>query len=159
MASDARYEDSETVFCRKIAAGEAVAPYARPARSRHDGGVDATRARHRATSGAQRRQCWISKRRPLDVVQDVMAKRPIRTGANGLSAFVVHTDDPGFVVGANDTRWHQGRTTELSSTTAAFLANQKSALTRATGFKTQLATLTTPGHDRRQGGGHRAGAR
>ena len=86
-----------------IAAGEAVASYAL---SEREAGSDAAAMRTRASAEGDEwvlngSKCWISNG-GHSTWYTVMAVTDPDKGANGISAFVVHKDDPGFVVGAKE---------------------------------------------------------
>ena len=128
-----------------IAAGEAVASYALSEREAgSDAAVDADPARQAegdewVLNGAK---CWISNG-GHSTWYTVMAVTDPDKGANGISAFVVHKDDPGFVGRRQGTQArHQGIARPPSSTsrTAAFRADRIIG-DPGTGFKTALATL------------------
>ncbi|AFM20529.1 acyl-CoA dehydrogenase (plasmid) [Mycolicibacterium chubuense NBB4] len=126
-----------------IANGEAVASYAL---SEREAGSDAGSMRTRAwlkgdewvLNGAK---CWISNG-GHSTWYTVMAVTEPDKGANGISAFVVHKDDPGFVVGAKERKMG----IKGSPTTELYFENCRIPGDRiigdpGTGFKTALATL------------------
>jgi alkylation response protein AidB-like acyl-CoA dehydrogenase len=126
-----------------IAAGEAVASYAL---SEREAGSDAASMRTRARregdewvlNGAK---CWISNG-GHSTWYTVMAVTDPDKGANGISAFVVHKDDPGFVVGAKEHKMG----IKGSPTTELYFEDCRIPADRiigdpGTGFKTALATL------------------
>jgi alkylation response protein AidB-like acyl-CoA dehydrogenase len=126
-----------------IAAGEAVASYAL---SEREAGSDAASMRTRARlegdewvlNGAK---CWISNG-GHSTWYTVMAVTDPDKVANGISAFVVHKDDPGFVVGAKEHKMG----IKGSPTTELYFEDCRIPADRiigdpGTGFKTALATL------------------
>jgi alkylation response protein AidB-like acyl-CoA dehydrogenase len=126
-----------------IAAGEATASYAL---SEREAGSDAasmrTRARHDGDdwvlNGAK---CWISNG-GYSTWYTVMAVTDPDMGPNGISAFVVHKDDPGFVVGPKERKMG----IKGSPTTELYFEDCRVPGDRiigepGTGFKTALATL------------------
>src|SRR3954454_24982355 len=126
-----------------IAAGEAVASYAL---SEREPGSDAaamrTRARHDGDdwilNGAK---CWISNG-GHSTWYTVMAVTDPDKRANGISAFVVHADDPGFSVGPKEKKMG----IKGSPTTELYFEDCRIPAMRiigepGTGFKTALATL------------------
>ena len=126
-----------------IAAGEAVASYAL---SEREAGSDAGSMRTRARlegdewvlNGAK---CWISNG-GHSTWYTVMAVSDPDKDANGISAFIVHKDDPGFVVGAKEHKMG----IKGSPTTELYFEDCRIPADRiigdpGTGFKTALATL------------------
>ena len=126
-----------------IAAGEAVASYAL---SEREAGSDAAAMRTRARAegddwvlnGAK---CWISNG-GHSTWYTVMAVTDPDKGANGISAFVVHKDDPGFSVGAKEKQVgiKGSPTTELYFEDCR-IPGDRIIGDPGTGFKTALATL------------------
>jgi alkylation response protein AidB-like acyl-CoA dehydrogenase len=126
-----------------IAAGEAVASYAL---SEREAGSDAGSMRTRARlegdewvlNGAK---CWISNG-GHSTWYTVMAVTDPDKGANGISAFIVHKDDPGFVVGAKEHKMgiKGSPTTELYFEDCR-IPGDRIIGEPGTGFKTALATL------------------
>ena len=126
-----------------IAAGEAFASYAL---SEREAGSDAGSMRTRARlegdewvlNGAK---CWISNG-GQSTWYTVMAVTDPDKGANGISAFVVHRDDPGFVVGAKEHKMgiKGSPTTELYFEDCR-IPGDRIIGDPGTGFKTALATL------------------
>jgi alkylation response protein AidB-like acyl-CoA dehydrogenase len=126
-----------------IAAGEAVASYAL---SEREAGSDAGSMRTRARlegdewvlNGAK---CWISNG-GHSTWYTVMAVTDPDNGPNGISAFVVHKDDPGFVVGAKEHKMgiKGSPTTELYFEDCR-IPGDRIIGDPGTGFKTALATL------------------
>ena len=126
-----------------IAAGEAVASYAL---SEREAGSDAASMRTRAKAEGDEwvlngAKCWISNG-GHSTWYTVMAVTDPDKGANGISAFVVHKDDPGFVVGAKEHKMG----IKGSPTTELYFEECRIPCDRiigdpGTGFKIALATL------------------
>jgi alkylation response protein AidB-like acyl-CoA dehydrogenase len=126
-----------------IASGEAVASYAL---SEREAGSDAASMRTRARQEGDEwvlngAKCWISNG-GHSTWYTVMAVTDPDKGANGISAFVVHRDDPGFVVGAKEHKMG----IKGSPTTELYFEDCRIPVDRiigdpGTGFKTALATL------------------
>jgi alkylation response protein AidB-like acyl-CoA dehydrogenase len=126
-----------------IAAGEAAASYAL---SEREAGSDAASMRTRARrdgddwvlNGAK---CWISNG-GHSTWYTVMAVTDPDKGANGISAFVVHKDDPGFSIGAKERKLgiKGSPTTELYFEDCR-IPGDRIIGDEGTGFKTALATL------------------
>jgi alkylation response protein AidB-like acyl-CoA dehydrogenase len=126
-----------------IAVGEAMASYAL---SEREAGSDAAAMRTRARrdgddwilNGAK---CWISNG-GKSTWYTVMAVTDPEKGANGISAFVVHKDDPGFVVGPKEKKMgiKGSPTTELYFEDCR-IPGDRIIGEQGTGFKTALATL------------------
>ena len=126
-----------------IAAGEAMASYAL---SEREAGSDAAAMRTRARrdgddwvlNGAK---CWISNG-GHSTWYTVMAVTDPDKGANGISAFVVHKDDPGFAVGAKERKLgiKGSPTTELYFEDCR-IPGDRIIGDEGSGFKTALATL------------------
>jgi alkylation response protein AidB-like acyl-CoA dehydrogenase len=125
------------------AAGEAVASYAL---SEREAGSDAAAMRTRARQEGDEwvlngAKCWISNG-GHSTWYTVMAVTDPDKGANGISAFVVHKDDPGFVVGAKEHKMgiKGSPTTELYFEDCR-IPGDRIIGDPGTGFKTALATL------------------
>ncbi|MGV0850929.1 acyl-CoA dehydrogenase [Mycolicibacterium phlei] len=126
-----------------IASGEAMASYAL---SEREAGSDAASMRTRAQkvgdewvlNGAK---CWISNG-GKSTWYTVMAVTDPDKGANGISAFIVHKDDPGFSVGAKEKKMgiKGSPTTELYFEDCT-IPGDRIIGEPGTGFKTALATL------------------
>jgi alkylation response protein AidB-like acyl-CoA dehydrogenase len=126
-----------------IAAGEATASYAL---SEREAGSDAASMRTRARrdgddwilNGAK---CWISNG-GRSTWYTVMAVTDPDKRANGISAFIVHKDDPGFVVGPKERKMgiKGSPTTELYFEDCC-IPGDRIIGEPGTGFKTALATL------------------
>jgi alkylation response protein AidB-like acyl-CoA dehydrogenase len=126
-----------------IAAGEAVASYAL---SEREAGSDAAAMRTRARAEGDEwvlngAKCWISNG-GHSTWYTVMAVTDPDKGANGISAFVVHRDDPGFSVGAKEKKMgiKGSPTTELYFEDCR-IPGDRIIGDPGTGFKTALATL------------------
>jgi alkylation response protein AidB-like acyl-CoA dehydrogenase len=126
-----------------IAAGEAVASYAL---SEREAGSDAASMRTRAKAEGDEwvlngAKCWISNG-GHSTWYTVMAVTDPDKGANGISAFVVHKDDPGFSVGAKEHKMgiKGSPTTELYFEDCR-IPGDRIIGDPGTGFKTALATL------------------
>jgi alkylation response protein AidB-like acyl-CoA dehydrogenase len=126
-----------------IAAGEAVASYAL---SEREAGSDAASMRTRARQEGDEwvlngAKCWISNG-GHSTWYTVMAVTDPDKGANGISAFIVHKDDPGFVVGAKEHKMgiKGSPTTELYFEDCR-IPGDRIIGDPGTGFKTALATL------------------
>jgi alkylation response protein AidB-like acyl-CoA dehydrogenase len=136
-------EDLKKQVLPSIAAGEAVASYAL---SEREAGSDAASMRTRARregdewvlNGAK---CWISNG-GQSTWYTVMAVTDPDKKANGISAFVVHKDDPGFSIGAKEKKMgiKGSPTTELYFEDCRIPADRIIG-DEGTGFKTALATL------------------
>jgi alkylation response protein AidB-like acyl-CoA dehydrogenase len=126
-----------------IAAGEATASYAL---SEREAGSDAAAMRTRAKADGDDwilngAKCWISNG-GKSTWYTVMAVTDPDKGANGISAFVVHKDDPGFVVGPKERKMgiKGSPTTELYFEDCR-IPGDRMIGEPGTGFKTALATL------------------
>ena len=126
-----------------IAAGEAVASYAL---SEREAGSDAASMRTRARAEGDEwvlngAKCWISNG-GHSTWYTVMAVTDPDKGANGISAFVVHKDDPGFSIGAKEKKMgiKGSPTTELYFEDCR-IPGDRIIGDPGTGFKTALATL------------------
>ncbi|PXX05714.1 acyl-CoA dehydrogenase [Mycolicibacterium moriokaense] len=136
-------EDLKKQVLPSIAAGEAVASYAL---SEREAGSDAASMRTRAKAEGDEwvlngSKCWISNG-GHSTWYTVMAVTDPDNGANGISAFVVHKDDPGFSVGAKEHKMG----IKGSPTTELYFEDCRIPADRiigdpGTGFKTALATL------------------
>ncbi|OBK75856.1 acyl-CoA dehydrogenase [Mycobacterium sp. 1164985.4] len=136
-------EDLKKQVLPSIAAGEAVASYAL---SEREAGSDAASMRTRARregdewvlNGAK---CWISNG-GQSTWYTVMAVTDPDKKANGISAFIVHKDDPGFSIGAKEKKMgiKGSPTTELYFEDCRLPADRIIG-DEGTGFKTALATL------------------
>ncbi|WP_099038857.1 acyl-CoA dehydrogenase family protein [Mycobacterium neglectum] len=126
-----------------IASGEAAASYAL---SEREAGSDAAAMRTRARRDGDEwvlngAKCWISNG-GHSTWYTVMAVTDPDKGANGISAFVVHRDDPGFAVGAKERKLgiKGSPTTELYFEDCR-IPGDRIIGDEGTGFKTALATL------------------
>jgi alkylation response protein AidB-like acyl-CoA dehydrogenase len=126
-----------------IASGEAMASYAL---SEREAGSDAAAMRTRAQKVGDEwvlngSKCWISNG-GKSTWYTVMAVTDPDKGANGISAFIVHKDDPGFKVGAKEKKMgiKGSPTTELYFEDCT-IPGDRIIGEPGTGFKTALATL------------------
>jgi len=126
-----------------IGSGDAMASYAL---SEREAGSDAAAMRTRAKADGDDwvltgSKCWISNG-GQSTWYTVMAVTDADKGANGISAFVVHKDDPGFVVGPKERKLgiKGSPTTELYFEECR-IPGDRIIGEPGTGFKTALATL------------------
>jgi alkylation response protein AidB-like acyl-CoA dehydrogenase len=136
-------EDLKQQVLPSIASGEAMISYAL---SEREAGSDAASMRTRAVRDAggwvlNGTKCWITNA-GVSTWYTVMAVTDPDKGANGISAFVVHKDDPGFSVGAKERKLG----IKGSPTCEIYLENCRIPADRligeeGTGFKTALRTL------------------
>jgi alkylation response protein AidB-like acyl-CoA dehydrogenase len=136
-------EDLKQQVLPSIASGEAMISYAL---SEREAGSDAASMRTRAVRDADGwvlngTKCWITNA-GVSTWYTVMAVTDPDKGANGISAFVVHKDDPGFSVGAKERKLG----IKGSPTCEIYLENCRIPADRligeeGTGFKTALRTL------------------
>jgi alkylation response protein AidB-like acyl-CoA dehydrogenase len=126
-----------------VASGEAMFSYAL---SEREAGSDAASMRTRAVLDGEHwvlngTKCWITNA-GVSSYYTVMAVTDPEKGANGISAFVVHKDDPGFSVGAKERKLG----IKGSPTCEIYFADCTIPADRivgepGTGFKTALVTL------------------
>ncbi|WP_068276255.1 acyl-CoA dehydrogenase [Aldersonia kunmingensis] len=126
-----------------IASGEAMASYAL---SEREAGSDAAGMRTRAKEDGDGwllngSKCWITNG-GKSTWYTVMAVTDADMGSNGISAFMVHKDDPGFVVGPKEKKLG----IKGSPTAELYFENCRIPGDRiigapGTGFKTALQTL------------------
>jgi alkylation response protein AidB-like acyl-CoA dehydrogenase len=126
-----------------LAAGDAMFSYAL---SEREAGSDAASMRTRAVREGDSwvlngTKCWITNA-GVSTFYTVMAVTDPEKGANGISAFVVHKDDPGFSVGAKERKLG----IKGSPTCELYFENCTIPADRivgepGTGFKTALRTL------------------
>jgi len=126
-----------------LAAGEVMFSYAL---SEREAGSDAASMRTRAVLDGDHwvlngTKCWITNA-GVSTYYTVMAVTDPGKGANGISAFVVHKDDPGFSVGAKERKLG----IKGSPTCEIYFENCTIPAERivgepGTGFKTALRTL------------------
>ncbi|MGH8862705.1 MAG: acyl-CoA dehydrogenase [Jatrophihabitantaceae bacterium] len=126
-----------------IASGEAMISYAL---SEREAGSDAASMRTRAVGDGEHwvlngTKCWITNA-GVSSYYTVMAVTDPGKGASGISAFVVHKDDPGFSVGAKERKLG----IKGSPTCEIYFEDCTIPLDRiigepGTGFKTALRTL------------------
>ena len=126
-----------------LASGEAMFSYAL---SEREAGSDAAAMRTRAardgdTWGLNGTKCWITNA-GVSTYYTVMAVTDPDKGANGISAFVVHKDDPGFSVGTKERKLgiKGSPTCEIYFEDCTIPADRIIG-EPGTGFKTALRTL------------------
>jgi alkylation response protein AidB-like acyl-CoA dehydrogenase len=126
-----------------VAAGAAMVSYAL---SEREAGSDAASMRTRAVRDADRwvlngTKAWITNA-GVSTYYTVMAVTDPQAGANGISAFVVHKDDPGFSVGAKERKLgiKGSPTCEIYFEDCTIPADRIIG-EPGTGFKTALRTL------------------
>jgi len=126
-----------------LAAGEVMFSYAL---SEREAGSDAASMRTRARLDGDHwvlngTKCWISNA-GISSYYTVMAVTDPDKGANGISAFVVHKDDPGFSVGAKERKLgiHGSPTCEIYFDNCT-IPGDRIIGEPGTGFKTALRTL------------------
>ena len=126
-----------------IASGEAMISYAL---SEREAGSDAasmkTRARREGDDWVLNgTKCWITNA-GISTWYTVMAVTDPEKKANGISAFVVHKDDPGFVVGSKERKLGiNGSPTREIHFENCRIPGDRIIGAEGTGFKTALATL------------------
>src|SRR5919202_2567394 len=96
-------EDVKRRYLPPVARGEAMFSYAL---SEREAGSDAAAMRTRAVRDGDHwvlngTKCWITNA-GVSTYYTVMAVTDADAGANGIPAFVVHKDDPGFSVGTRE---------------------------------------------------------
>jgi alkylation response protein AidB-like acyl-CoA dehydrogenase len=126
-----------------VASGEAMFSYAL---SEREAGSDAAAMRTRAVRDGDSwvlngTKCWITNA-GVSTYYTVMAVTEPGAGANGISAFVVHKDDPGFSVGTKERKLG----IKGSPTCEIYFSDCRIPADRivgepGTGFKTALRTL------------------
>ena len=136
-------EDLKRRYLPQVAAGEATFSYAL---SEREAGSDAASMRTRATADGDAyvlngTKCWITGA-GVSTHYTVMAVTDAEAGARGISAFVVHADDPGFSVGTKERKLG----IKGSPTCEIYFDNCRIPADRmigdpGTGFKTALRTL------------------
>jgi alkylation response protein AidB-like acyl-CoA dehydrogenase len=126
-----------------IAAGDAMISYAL---SEREAGSDAAAMRTRARRDGDSwvlngTKCWITNAGE-SVWYTVMAVTDPGKGANGISAFVVHRDDPGFEVGPKERKLGiKGSPTREIYFADCTIPGDRIIGAEGTGFKTALKTL------------------
>jgi alkylation response protein AidB-like acyl-CoA dehydrogenase len=126
-----------------VAAGEAMFSYAL---SEREAGSDAAAMRTRAVRDGDSwvlngTKCWITNA-GVSTYYTVMAVTEPGRGANGISAFVVHRDDPGFAVGTPERKLGiKGSPTCEIYFTDCRIPGDRIVGEPGTGFKTALRTL------------------
>jgi alkylation response protein AidB-like acyl-CoA dehydrogenase len=136
-------EELKHRYLPQVAAGEATFSYAL---SEREAGSDAASMRTRATADGDAyvlngTKCWITGA-GVSTHYTVMAVTDPDAGARGISAFVVHADDPGFSVGTKERKLG----IKGSPTCEIYFDNCRIPADRmigepGTGFKTALRTL------------------
>ncbi|MGV9713298.1 acyl-CoA dehydrogenase [Gordonia sp. NPDC003424] len=126
-----------------IAAGEAMASYAL---SEREAGSDAAAMKTRARKDGSNwvlngSKCWITNGGKSSWYT-VMAVTDPEKGANGISAFMVHKDDPGFTVGPLEKKLGiKGSPTAELYFEECTIPEDRIIGDEGTGFKTALQTL------------------
>ena len=126
-----------------IAAGEAMISYAL---SEREAGSDAAAMRTKATAEGDDwilngTKCWITNA-GISSWYTVMAVTDPEKRSNGISAFVVHKDDPGFEVGSKERKLGiKGSPTREIHFVNCRIPGDRIIGKPGTGFKTALATL------------------
>ncbi|MGB3302746.1 acyl-CoA dehydrogenase [Gordonia sp. (in: high G+C Gram-positive bacteria)] len=126
-----------------IASGEAMASYAL---SEREAGSDAASMKTRARKDGNTwvlngSKCWITNGGKSSWYT-VMAVTDPEKGANGISAFMVHKDDPGFTVGPLEHKLGiKGSPTAELYFENCTIPDDRIIGDEGTGFKTALATL------------------
>jgi len=136
-------EDLKRQVLPVIASGEAMISYAL---SEREAGSDAAAMKTRAVRDGDHwvlngAKSWITNA-GVSTYYTVMASTDPAAGANGISAFVVHKDDPGFSVGAKERKLgiKGSPTCEVYFSDCAIPADRVIG-EPGTGFKTALRTL------------------
>jgi alkylation response protein AidB-like acyl-CoA dehydrogenase len=136
-------EDLKKQVLPSIASGETTASYAL---SEREAGSDAAAMKTRARLDGDNwvlngSKCWITNG-GVSKWYTVMAVTDPEKGANGISAFAVHADDPGFTVGPKEKKLgiKGSPTVELYFEDATIPADRIIG-EPGTGFKTALKTL------------------
>jgi alkylation response protein AidB-like acyl-CoA dehydrogenase len=136
-------EDLKKQVLPQVASGEAMFSYAL---SEREAGSDAAAMRTRAVFDGDHwvlngSKCWITNA-GVSAYYTVMAVTDPTAGANGISAFVVHKDDPGFSVGAKERKLgiKGSPTCEIYFEDCTIPADRIVG-EPGTGFKTALRTL------------------
>ena len=136
-------EDLKKQVLPSIAAGEALISYAL---SEREAGSDAAAMRTRAVRDGDTwvlngTKCWITNAGESSWYT-VMAVTDPDERANGISAFVVHADDPGFVLGSKERKLgiNGSPTREIHFEDCTIPADRIIGA-EGTGFKTALKTL------------------
>lgn len=136
-------EDLKKKVLPSIATGSTTASYAL---SEREAGSDAasmkTRARLKGDSWVLNgTKCWITNAGASDWYT-VMAVSDPDKGANGISAFAVHSEDPGFEVGGSERKMGiKGSPTREIHFTDCTIPADRIIGEPGTGFKTALRTL------------------
>jgi alkylation response protein AidB-like acyl-CoA dehydrogenase len=126
-----------------VASGEAMASYAL---SEREAGSDAAAMRTRARLDGDHwvldgTKCWITNAGESSWYT-VMAVTDADRGSNGISAFMVHADDPGFSVGPKERKLGiKGSPTREIYFSGCTIPGDRVIGEPGSGFKTALATL------------------
>ncbi len=136
-------EELKQRYLPLVASGEATFSYAL---SEREAGSDAAAMKTRAVSDGDSyvlngTKCWITGA-GVNTHYTVMAVTDPEKGANGISAFVVHADDPGFSVGTKERKLgiKGSPTCEIYFEDCRIPADRMIGA-EGTGFKTALRTL------------------
>ncbi|HEY8373596.1 MAG TPA: acyl-CoA dehydrogenase [Pseudonocardiaceae bacterium] len=136
-------EELKRLVLPSVASGEAMASYAL---SEREAGSDAASMRTRARLDGDHwvlngTKCWITNAGE-STWYTVMAVTDPDKGANGISAFVVHKDDPGFEVGPKERKLGiKGSPTREIYFQDCTIPADRIIGEPGTGFKTALRTL------------------
>ena len=136
-------EDLKKAVLPPVAAGEAMFSYAL---SEREAGSDAAAMRTRAVLDGDHwvlngTKCWISNA-GVSTYYTVMAVTEPSQGSRGISAFVVHKDDPGFSVGTHERKLGiKGSPTCEIHFDNCTIPQDRIIGEPGTGFKTALTTL------------------
>ena len=136
-------DDLKKQVLPKVASGEAMFSYAL---SEREAGSDAAAMRTRAVLDGDHwvlngTKCWITNA-GVSTYYTVMAVTESGAGANGISAFVVHKDDPGFSVGTKERKLGiKGSPTCEIYFESCTIPADRIVGEPGTGFKTALRTL------------------
>jgi alkylation response protein AidB-like acyl-CoA dehydrogenase len=136
-------EDLKQRYLPKVASGEGMISYAL---SEPGAGSDAGSMKTRATADGDSyvingSKCWITNG-GISKYYTVMAVTNPDRGANGISAFVVEADDPGFSVGKLEKKMGiKGSPTAVLNFDDCRIPGDRMIGDEGTGFKTALRTL------------------
>ncbi len=136
-------EDLKQRYLPAVAAGESTFSYAL---SEREAGSDAAAMRTRATRDGDAyvlngTKCWITGA-GVSTHYTVMAVTDPAAGSHGISAFVVHADDPGFSYGAKERKLGiKGSPTREIYFEDCRIPADRLIGAEGTGFKTALMTL------------------
>jgi alkylation response protein AidB-like acyl-CoA dehydrogenase len=136
-------EDLKRLVCGPVAAGTTTSSYAL---SEREAGSDAASMRTRAVLDGDHwvlngTKCWITNAGESQWYTVMAVTDPDR-GANGISAFVVHADDPGFEVGTKERKLGvKGSPTREIHFSDCTIPADRIIGEPGSGFKTALRTL------------------